>query len=285
MPLKVTTEGIGLGACVEAFRELRHRLALDDGLSIIGVAIASVIILVSLIPAASLFTASTVTSVSGQARVIASNIATQVVEADRSLLANDFSGFEYQYWYLPNSGNPFAGTNPDPIPPGICTTGGSAGSPCLVQTAGLGEPFTVSQAISWVPSGSPTALEIDATVSWGVGPGAGSAVVSTKVAPPSWLMVNPKRVYTVSSCFPVPAGFPVSGQVQAFAVFSFQGLDTTNLANLGQFPVGNMSNAQFLLNQDAVFGGNQVDSISGVAFNSGSLSVYCPMSQISLSGG
>ena len=155
----------------------------------------------------------------------------------------------------------------------------------MVQTAGLGEPFTVSQAISWVPSGSPTALEIDATVSWGVGPGAGSAVVSTKVAPPSWLMVNPKRVYTVSSCFPVPAGFPVSGQVQAFAVFSFQGLDTTNLANLGQFPVGNMSNAQFLLNQDAVFGANQVDSISGVAFNSGSLSVYCPMSHTPLSGG
>ncbi len=273
---------------MKAFRELRRRLALDDGLSIIGVAIASLIILVSLVPAASLFTASTVTSVSGQARVIASNIATQVVEADRSLLANDFSAFEYQYWYFPNKSSPYSGTNPDPIPPGICTTGlGSAGSPCQVETAGLGEPFTVSQGISWVPSTSPVALEIDATVSWGTGPGAGSVVVSTKVAPPSWLMVGPKDLYTVSpsSCTSTPTGFPTTGEVQAFAVFSFSGTDNTNLANMGQFPVGSMSQAQFLLNQDAVYGGNTVDSISGVAFNSGSLSVFCTVNHTSLSGG
>ena len=263
---------------MEAFRELRRRLALDDGLSIIGVAIASLIILVSLIPAASLFTATTVTSVSGQARVIASNIATQVVEADRSLLANGFSEFEYQYWYLPNQSNPYGGTNPDPIPPGICTSGtGLSGSPCQVQTAGLGEPFTVSQVISWVPSGSPTALSLSATVSWGTGSGAGTSVVSTTVSLPSWLMVNPKKIYTASSCSPTPNGFATSGQVQAYAVFNFQNQDSSSLASLGQVPVAGMSGAQFLLNQDAVYGTVQVDTISGVAFTSGSASVYCSM--------
>ncbi len=209
-----------------AFRKLRRRLALDDGLSIIGVAIASLIILVSLIPAASLFTAATVTSVSGQARVIASNIATQVVEADRSLLANDFSAFLYQYWYLPNQ-NSFmlsSSTLLGKVSPGICTNGGEGtlSSPCQVQTAGLGEPFTVSQTIGWsTTSGTTNSLSIDATVSWGSGTGSGSVDVRTQIAAPS-------SAYNFSSTtdstllkveLPTsPTSFPTSGQVSAFAL-------------------------------------------------------------------
>ncbi len=277
MPLKVTTEVKGLGADVAAFRNLRHRLALDDGLSIIGVAIASLIMLVSLIPAASLFTAATVTSVSGQARVIASNIATQVVEADRSLLANNFSGFEYNYWYLTN-GSKFSNISSGsyPIPPGICPSGttlpsGGTSAPCSAQSSGLGEPFTVSQNINWVTAGSSWTLEIDAMVSWGSGAGAGSVDVRTSVNAPSFLMADPNKSYSLSSLCTSMTGFPTTGQVQAYAVSS----DSSNLASLGQVSASDIgtSGLLFLLNNDTSF-----DTPSGVAFTNGSKTAYCPFS-------
>ena len=229
---------------------------MDDGLSIIGVAIASLIILVSLIPAASLFTAATVTSVSGQARVIASNIATQVVEADRSLLANDFSGFEYQYWYLPNVSNPFAGANPDPIPPGICTSGntGAPVSPCLVLSAGLGGHFTVSQNVSWVPVNDMTALEIVASVEWTIGSSAGSVHVKTQVAAPSSVAAlssnsGDPRLLTLTE--PLPAVFPTTGQVSVYAVNSDGSGDSYPTAFLGTLPAQQVKNyPYFLVNND-----------------------------------
>ena len=282
---------MGLGADVAAFRNLRRRLALDDGLSIIGVAIASFLILIALAPAASLFTATTVASVSGQARVFASNIATQVVEADRSLASNDFSSFIYNYWYLPKTNS-----NAPLLPTVICSKGGgTSASPCIVNSNGLGAPFTVTQIASWSSSSSstPSTLDLSVTVTWTVGGNQGSVAVQSAVADPSWITANPQKLYqfstsenprswlpsTTTGCDSSTLHVFSSASVSAYAILVFQNSDSATWAYLGQVPgselTGSPSSVSFLMNNDAYYAGTQVDSIGGVAFVSGSTTVNC----------
>ena len=67
----------------------KHRHDNEDGLSIIGVVIASLIIMLALIPAAALLESTLAVSADNQHRVVAANLATQQLETIRNQIAQD----------------------------------------------------------------------------------------------------------------------------------------------------------------------------------------------------
>ena len=103
----------------------------EDGLSIIGVVIASLIIMLALIPAAALLESTLAVSADNQHRVVAANLATQQMENIR----NDIATQTFTTW--------LQGT-------GLTTSTSSAKLAPLAQTVGL-ITYTVNTALSWSP--------------------------------------------------------------------------------------------------------------------------------------
>ncbi len=151
----------------------------DDGLTIIGVMIAVALMVVALIPASSLLDSTTIISSNSQDRVIASHLATQILEADRTLAANSFTYFADTFVPLSGKTNSIPSVIPNPY----------------IQS-GTGVQFTSTQTLSWLsippvtgstpPYQYPDLLQLTATVRWGQGTLAGGTVtVSTQLSAPT----------------------------------------------------------------------------------------------------
>ena len=133
----------------------------EDGLSIIGVVIASLIIMLALIPAAALLESTLAVSADNQHRVVAANLATQQMETIR----NDIATQTFSTW--------LQGT-------GLTTSTSSASLAPITQTVGS-ITYTVNTGLSWSPgnfqtggcsavtataSQAPPLLEVAIKVTW-----------------------------------------------------------------------------------------------------------------------
>lgn len=103
----------------------------EDGMSIVGVVIASLIIMLALIPAAALLESTMAVSADNQHRVAAANLATQQMETIRNQIATQ--GFVN--WVTSN---------------GLTGSATSAALAPVTQTVGT-IPYTVATNISWSP--------------------------------------------------------------------------------------------------------------------------------------
>ena len=144
-----------------SYQRLHRSRRGDEGLSIIGVVIASFIILVALAPAASVLEATIAVSGNNQHRVVAANLATQQMETIRSQISQQ----TFAVWVKAYGPTGTAASVPlTPISTLVGTTNYSVATN-LSWTAGNFQTGGCSSVTATAAS-VPPLLQVDVTVSW-----------------------------------------------------------------------------------------------------------------------
>lgn len=138
----------------------------EDGMSIVGVVIAALIIMIALIPAASLLEASLAVSANNQHRVVASNLATQQLETVRNQIAQDTF-----FAWVQNNGLPVTSvttTNPVTLAPVSQTVGSITYNVATTIRWSAAGDFSTGGCSSITPTSSQIApvLQVAIAVTW-----------------------------------------------------------------------------------------------------------------------